>query len=69
LEVVLRQGTTELSRVQFGGDSKMPEGIYIKTSDSPAVKVVAKDIFDKFNVKPEDVVEAAPSAPAPANKK
>jgi hypothetical protein len=47
----------------------MPEGIYIKTSDSPAVKVVAKDIFDKFNVKPEDVVEAAPSAPAPANKK
>lgn len=69
LEVVLRQGTTELSRVQFGGDSKMPEGIYIKTSDSPAVKVVARDIFDKFNVKPEDVVEAAPPAPAPANKK
>src|SRR5581483_3647932 len=41
LEVILRQGTTELSRVQFGGDSKMPEGVYIKTSDSPAVKVVA----------------------------
>ena len=57
LEVVLRQGTTELSRVQFGGDSKMPEGIYIKTSDSPAVKVVSKDIFDKFNVKPEEVLE------------
>jgi hypothetical protein len=28
LEVVLRQGTTELTRVAFGGDSKMPEGIY-----------------------------------------
>ncbi len=42
-----------------GGDSKMPEGIYIRTSDSPAVKVVAKDIFDKFNVKAEEVVEAS----------
>jgi hypothetical protein len=58
LEVVLRQGTNELTRVQFGGDSTMPEGIYLKTSDTPAVKVVAKDIFDKFNVKPEDVAEA-----------
>jgi hypothetical protein len=67
LEVVLRQGSTELTRVQFGGDSKMPEGIYTKTSDSPAVKVVAKDIFDKFDVKADQVVEAAP-APAPATK-
>ncbi len=58
LEVVLRQGNNELTRVQFGGDSKMPEGIYIKTADAPAVKVVSKDIFDKFNVKTEDVVEA-----------
>jgi hypothetical protein len=58
LEVALGQGSTELTRIQFGGDSKMPEGIYIKTSDSPAVKVVAKDIFDKFNVKTEDVVAA-----------
>jgi hypothetical protein len=59
LEVVLRQGNTELTRVQFGGDSKMPEGTYVKTSDTPAVKVVSKDIFDKFNVKPEEVVEAS----------
>jgi hypothetical protein len=58
LEVVLRQGNNELTRVQFGGDSKMPEGIYIRTADTPAVKVAAKDIFDKFNVKAEDVVEA-----------
>ena len=69
LEVVLRQGNNELTRVQFGGDSKMPEGIYIKTADAPAVKVVSKDIFDKFNVKAEDVVEAAPPTPPPANKK
>ncbi|HLH32532.1 MAG TPA: DUF4340 domain-containing protein [Terriglobia bacterium] len=65
LEVVLRQGSTELNRVSFGNDSKMPEGIYIKTSDGPSVKVVSKDVFDKFNVKADDLVEA----PAPAEKK
>ena len=68
LEVVLRQGTNELTRVQFGSDSKMPEGSYLKTSDTSAVKVVAKDIFDKFNVKTEDVVEAPPAAQPAANK-
>ena len=60
MEVALRQGSNDLVRVQFGGDSKMPEGMYIKTSDAPAVKVVSKDLFDKFNVKAEDIVEAAP---------
>src|SRR5438105_14178821 len=60
LEVALRQGSNDLVRVQFGADSKMPEGMYIKTSDTPAVKVVSKDLFDKFNVKTEDVVEATP---------
>jgi len=68
LEVVLRQGNNELTRVQFGGDSKMPEGTYIRTSDTPAVKVAAKDIFDKFNVKTEDVVEAPQPAQPAANK-
>jgi hypothetical protein len=62
LEVALRQGSNDLVRVQFGSDSKMPEGIYIKTSDTPAVKVVSKDLFDKFNVKTEDVVEVPPPA-------
>src|SRR5262249_25159759 len=51
IEVVLRQGSNELVRVAFGNDSKMPEGIYVKTSASAAVKVVSKDVFDKFNVK------------------
>ena len=60
LEVALRQGSNDLVRVQFGADSKMPEGMYIKTSDTGAVKVVSKDLFDKFNVKTEDVVEASP---------
>ena len=68
MEVALRQGSTDLVRVQFGGDSKMPEGIYIKTSDTPAVKVVSKDLFDRFNVKAEDMVEAPPPPPAPAEK-
>ena len=65
LEVVLRQGSNELARVGFGGDSKMPEGIYVKTSDRPAVKVVSKDVFDKFNVKVEDLVETEKPAEKP----
>jgi hypothetical protein len=58
LDVVLKQGSNELLRVSFGSDSKMPEGIYAKTSGGPAVKVVSKDVFDKFNVKTDDLVEA-----------
>lgn len=70
LEVIFRQGSNELRHILFGSDSKMPEGIYAKISDSPAVQVVSKDVFDKFNVKTEDLVEAsappaAPTAPTP----
>jgi Domain of unknown function (DUF4340) len=65
LQVVLRQGSNELGRVDFGADSKTPEGIYVKTSDSPSVKVVSKDVFDKFNVKADDLVE---TSQAPAEK-
>ncbi len=65
LEVILRQGGTELVRFSFGSDSKMPEGIYLKTSDSPSVKVVSKDVFDKFNVKADDLVEAPPQPEKP----
>ena len=58
VEVVFRKGSNELGRVRFGAESKTPEGVYTKTSDSPAVKVVGKDVFDKFNVKAEDLAEA-----------
>ena len=58
LEVVFHKGSNEIGRLTFGGESKAPEGVYLKTSDGPAVKVVGKDVFDKFNVKPEDLVEA-----------
>jgi hypothetical protein len=57
LQVALRQGSNELVKVEFGSESKMPEGVYIRTSGGPAVKVVSKDTYDKFNVKAEDLVE------------
>src|SRR5262245_58269582 len=65
LQVVLRQNSNELGRIDFGADSKMPKGIYVKASDSPSVKVVSKDVFDKFNVKANDLVE---TSPAPTEK-
>ena len=52
-----RSGSNELVRIEFGSESKMPEGVYIRTSGGPAVKVVSKDVFDKFNIKAEDLVE------------
>jgi hypothetical protein len=64
LEVVFKQGMNELGRLSFGTDSKNPEGVYLKTSDSPAVKVVGKDVYDKFNVKLEDLVEPATATPS-----
>jgi len=57
LEVVFKQAANELVRISFGSDTKTPEGIYIKASNSPAVKVVSKDVFDRFNLKAEDLIE------------
>jgi Domain of unknown function (DUF4340) len=69
VEVVFHKGSNEIGRLAFGAESKAPEGVYLKTSDSPAVKVVGKDVFDKFNVKAEDMVETPPAAaPAPTKK-
>src|SRR2546422_669146 len=68
LEIVFRQGSNDLARIAFGSESKSPEGIYAKTSDGPAVKVITKSIFDNFNVKVEDLVETPP-APPPAPEK
>jgi hypothetical protein len=65
VEVVFRKGSNEAGRLAFGGESKSPEGVYLKSSDSPAVKVVGKDVFDKFNVKGEDLVETTSSQPKP----
>ena len=49
----------------MGNDSQKPDGIYVKTSTSPAVKVVSKDVFDKFNIKTDDLVEPPPPADKP----
>src|SRR2546429_1236519 len=65
LEVSFREGSNDPVRVQFGSDSKTPEGIYLKSSDAPVVKVVSKDVFDKFNVKAEDIAEAPPPPSSP----
>ena len=68
LEVIFREDSNEAGRIAFGADSKMPEGIYIKTAGPAAVQVVSKDVFDKFNVKAEDLVDNTP-APEPDAKK
>jgi hypothetical protein len=57
IQVTLREGSNVLARVEFGADNNAPEGVYLKTSESPAVKTVSKDVFDKFNVKADDVIE------------
>jgi hypothetical protein len=73
LEATMRQGGKDLLNVKLGGDSKDPEGMYLKVSTKPSVMVVAKDVYDKFNVKLDDMVEAPPPAlstpAAPAEKK
>jgi hypothetical protein len=70
LEASFKQGPTELVRLQFGSDSKTPEGIFVKTAASPDVKVVGKDVYDKFNLKLEDLVDTTPATPAtPTPKK
>ncbi|HYR88746.1 MAG TPA: DUF4340 domain-containing protein [Terriglobia bacterium] len=69
LEIVFRQGSNELARIAFGSESKSPEGIYAKTSDGPAVKVITKSIFDNFSVKVEDLVETPPAPPPAPEKK
>ncbi len=66
LLVIFRQGTNELARFAFGADSRQPDGVYFKTSEKPAVAVVSRETFNKFNVKVDALVEqstGAPSAP------
>ncbi len=60
LEVIFKQGASELARVGFGADSKTPEGIFMKATGGPAIKVVSRDVYDRFNVKMEDLVESTP---------
>ena len=48
-------------KVAFGGKSQTPEGVYLKLSSRPEVLVVTTDLYDKFNIKVEDLVEPTPA--------
>ncbi|HEX4998696.1 MAG TPA: DUF4340 domain-containing protein [Terriglobia bacterium] len=58
LEVSLMASGKEAARLSFGADSSKPEGVYLKRSDGP-VMVVGRDVFDRFNVKAEDLAVKA----------
>ena len=64
LELTLRQSGKDSFGLKFGGASKDPDGKYIKTTVSPAVLVVSNDLYDKLDVKVDEMVEAPPPAPA-----
>lgn len=66
LEVTLREAGKDTFGLKFGAPSKDPDGKYLKTSVSPAVMVVSNDLYDKMDVKLDDMVEAPPPPPAPA---
>jgi hypothetical protein len=67
LRAVMRQEGKDVVALAFGGESKKPEGVYVKRMEGPAM-VVSQYLYDKFNVKPEDIVEKAAEEPAkPAN--
>jgi len=62
LQIAFKQGDSSPLQVAVGGNSKTPEGVYLKTSSNAAVMVVSMDVYDKFNVKVDDLVEAKPAA-------
>jgi hypothetical protein len=62
LEVTFKHSDKPDLRVSLGANSTVPEGIYLKTSTAPAVMVVSKELYDKLNVKADDLVEAKPAA-------
>lgn len=63
LEVVLREKGKPVGTVQFGKESASPAGVYLK-AENPAILIVDKDLYSKFDVRQSDIVEAQPN---PAN--
>jgi hypothetical protein len=57
LEVVLRGDGEEILRFSFGADVDDPDGVYWKSARETGVRVVSKDVFDRFNITAEDLVE------------
>ena len=57
LEVVLRGDGEEILRFSFGADVDDPDGVYWKAAHEIVVRVVSKDVFDRFNITAADLVE------------
>jgi hypothetical protein len=57
LEVVLRGDGEEVLRFSLGADIDDPDGVYWKSAHETAVRVVSKDVFDRFNVTTADLIE------------
>ena len=63
LEIVLRQAGKDAVNLRFGNAARKPEETYVKAS-GPAVMTVNTDLYDKFNLKADDLEEAPPPPPA-----
>jgi len=61
LAVTLRQSGKDVLGLQFGNATRNPEGSYLKVSQSSAVMTVTADLYDKFNLKADDLAEGQPA--------
>jgi hypothetical protein len=63
ISVRFREGSNELLHIAFGSQKKDPDGFYLKSSRDSAVRLVSREVFNKFDVKPEDLLEAKSTTP------
>ena len=59
LRVVLVGEGEDLLSFEFGADAQDAEDIYWKSENEPAVKAVSKDVFDRFDLTAEDLLDAS----------
>jgi hypothetical protein len=64
LETVLYEKGKEVARLQVGGETATPPGVYVKGTN-PAILTVKKDLYDKLNVRQSDLAEAPPAPATP----
>jgi hypothetical protein len=62
MEVTLRQSGKDILGLKFGNTTRNPEGSYLKVSTSMAVMTVTAGLYDKFNLKADDIIEKPPAA-------
>lgn len=63
VEVVLREHGNETAALRFGKDSAKPDGVYVKSAN-PAILTVSKDLYAKFNVGAESLIDNQPGKEA-----